>query len=429
VHEERRISGSEPGAFDERWLLAGLVVVIAALFLLSFFGNGGATGTVIRIFLLVVGLGLIYWLWSGGQEDQLQEESAETPAEPDMPFREITSMAAVQQEESFQFYNELTGFFENLIRMVRATFVAHSAVLFFKGTERGKLRIEFFDTQGEGLKKGALVDIEGSLPGSVFSSKRPVLEQSIPQEARAANYYARQVPVKSFLAVPVTVFGEVRGVLAVDSLAVQDFGDDDLELLKQYERLISQGILLLGVREKSQLIERVLKAQETFLHALNENLATEQIYNALGKACQTAYHFDRFTVVRVNGDSGNEGVIVRVIGQRDVMGEGFRFRLEDGLMGWVIKRNRPLLLSDLEEGDFFRPRYSREERSNYGLRSFLGVPISFQNQVFGALSIECKRPDFYTPFDESTFSLLGQYAALAILATEFGAKRTKEANM
>ncbi len=423
MNDREKITASFFQQIDDRIILGGLVIAsIIGFFITDLFGNG-AVVQAIRIFLLGLIFVSVYFLWSGFP---LPEDEGEGEEEEEDRARGIETLLAirgtgemVEPEERFNFYQELNEFFENLIRMVRATFVAHSSVLFLKADDPNYLRIEFCDSEASSLHRGDLIEIEGSLPGSVFRNRTAVLEKNIPDSAQAAGYYREDVTIKSFLGVPVTIKGEVRGVLAVDSLVAHDFSDNDLELLKSYERLISQGIGLLGERERSYLTNQSLKAIEIFLAEINEELSLENIYASLGKACRSIFQFDRLTIARLEGDEGQMAKIVKVLGQRDAMGEGFQFPLSDGLMGWVVRKGKPLLLEDLEKGDLFRPRYSKDDKSNYGLRSFLGVPIMFQNRVFGAISLESRQPDFYTEWDQYTLELLAVNSGLAMLAAQF----------
>ena len=398
--------------------------------LLGFFSTDllgpGVMSQVVRLVLLALLVGQVYLLWTAYPEPEPEPDSppAPAPSAEDVRPAEVLMEAGSDtsplpgrgEEERMDFYRELGQFFQNLIQMVRATFVAHSSVLFLRSRESGKLRIEFCDSKDPGIRPGMTVDIEGTLPGSVFRSQSAVLEQNLPDSGAALGYAAGKGAVKSFLAVPVRIRGEVRGVLAVDSQVANDFSKDDLQLLGSYEQLISQGISLLSERERSQLISQFLRALEVFLSTVEQDLSPENVYSALGKSCRSLYQFDRLTIARPEEKDSRAGRIMKVLGQRDDMGEGFIFPLEDGLMGWVLRKGKPLLLDDLEKGELFRPRYSREERTNYGLRSFLGVPILFMNRLFGALSLESRAPDFYSEWDQFTLELLALNAGLALHA-------------
>ena len=81
-------------------------------------------------------------------------------------------------------------------------------------------------------------------------------------------------------------------------------------------------------------------------------------------------------------------MIKKVIGQQDDFGENVEFPLEEGLTGWVISKNKPYIIEDLEKGEYFIPRYNKNEKSNYGFRSFLGIPIKVEDKIFGAITLE-----------------------------------------
>ncbi len=373
--------------------------------------------------LLLGVLFFVYLLWTTVPE--VEEEPGQEEGAPEQSSAEERPMFALAEdplpgrepEGPGDFYRELGEFFQNLIQMVKATFVAHSSALFLKERSRDKLRVQYCVSEHPGLKPGNLVEIEGTLPGSVFRNQTGVLENNLPERGQAAGYYANPVAVKSFMGVPVRIRGEVRGVLSVDSLVAGDFSQNDLELLRSYERLISQGISLLGERERSQLVSRFLQALELFLATVDQDLSEENVSSALGKACRALFEFDRLTVARLHGADGKTARIVKVLGQRDEMGEGFVFPVDDGLMGWVLRKGKPLLLDDLEKGDLFRPRYTRTEKTNYGLRSFLGVPIRFFNRPLGAVSLESRKPDFYSEWDQYALQLLALNAGLALVAS------------
>lgn len=403
---------------DDRVLLVILaVLIIVGFFAFEIFGQTFIV-QIVRFVLLFFVLLIIYALWSSSELVELEETEELDEDEPnfDHIIESVENVNFLLSDDKVDFYHDLNQFFGNLIKMVRATFVAHSAIIFLLDKKSEKLRVEFCESQSPSLKKGDLVGIDGTLPGSAFVNQTEILEQNIPDEGQPVNYYQDTKPIKSFLAVPISINSEIGGVLAVDSLVAHDFSSDDLELLKAYEGLISQGIQLIGEREKSQLISQSLRAQRILLTELNEDLSYDNLYSSIGSSCRAVYQFDRLTIATVDSEDSEMGVITKVIGQRDMMGEEFRFSLNDGITGWVIRKNKPLILGDLEKGDLFRPRYAASDKSNFGLRSFLGVPIGFRNQVFGMISLESKQPDFYSDWDQKVLMLLAANVGLSFLS-------------
>ena len=109
--------------------------------------------------------------------------------------------------------------------------------------------------------------------------------------------------------------------------------------------------------------------------------------------------------------------IQKVIGLDDPFKVGFEFPLAEGLNGWVIMKNKPHLIPDIEQGEYFVPRFSREEKSNYGIRSFLSVPITFNGEAIGMVTLEENLPNKYSVEDK--LNLIGFTEILAIALKRF----------
>jgi len=434
--EQITSEGSFRKNLDSRIIYAVLLLMLVVGFFLGDYFSGPIS-IAIRLILLVIIAVILYFFMipasiengfsendldfkEGDDEsgvsgqDRLIETENELPEKRSSALNE-NSENNIPEDEKFDFYQEIDRFFRHLMKMVKSTFVANSAVIFLYDHMLRQLRIEYAASENEPtLFKGDAVDIEGTLPGSVFRSREPLLEQNIPNELQVAGYYRTPAPIKSFLGVPIQVNGNTVGVLAIDSTNEEEFGESDRDLLESFQGLIAQGFSIMAERERYALVNRSLQAQQVLMQQLNEEDSLENILNGFTRACQMVFQYDRITISMLNSDTKETAKIVRVIGQVDEFGEGTEFNVFDGLTGWVIRKNRPLLLADLEKGELFRPRFTKEEKSNYELRSFLGVPISYQQSIYGAVSIESKHPDFYSEWDQRILGLMANQIGLAL---------------
>ncbi len=91
--------------------------------------------------------------------------------------------------------------------------------------------------------------------------------------------------------------------------------------------------------------------------------------------------------------------IVKTISMEEAGREGQKFELEDGLTGWVISRDKMYLLDDIEKGEYFIPRFSKEEKTNYGLHAYLALPLHYEDEAVGAVSLEHREAKKYTARD------------------------------
>ena len=110
-----------------------------------------------------------------------------------------------------------------------------------------------------------------------------------------------------------------------------------------------------------------------------------------------------------------EGEIRFVYGQVDHLDRGTRFPLDGGLNGWLIKRNAPLIIQDIEEGRFIRPRYFADEDSKHGMHAFLGIPLNGgREQAWGCISLESKQSGQYAAKAKDVLTTLAIPLQLAL---------------
>ena len=110
---------------------------------------------------------------------------------------------------------------------------------------------------------------------------------------------------------------------------------------------------------------------------------------------------------------GGRLVIVGGVGFADmepILGESFDIHNSDTPNGEVIYRRRPLIVSDTENYRAFR----RGLHVGAGIRSWLGVPLMFGEQLFGMIALDKKEPDFYDPEHERVAMTFAAQAAEAM---------------
>ena len=111
---------------------------------------------------------------------------------------------------------------------------------------------------------------------------------------------------------------------------------------------------------------------------------------------------------------GEEGVIRYVIGQIDEMDKDMHFPLDDGLNGWILKRNSHMIIEDMQESNVQRPRYHKGENQRHGLRSFIGIPLSCNDQAWASMTFESRIPGKYSEWTRNVISSLGVHLQLTI---------------
>ena len=212
-------------------------------------------------------------------------------------------------------------------------------------------------------------------------------------------YNDSEYNVSSFIGIPIKISDKEKMFFLFDSGTSGQFSKEDTEIIDRIIEGIQSTLkfrlksisLLSGLHYKDKLLD--------FAYRMNSCNTISSAINILGEFVSSEFEANRLTICSRTPDS-NSAVIRKVIGQQDIFKEGFEFNLDEGLTGWVIGKNKPYIIEDLEKGEYFIPRYTKDEKSNYGLRSFIGIPFSVSENVFGALTLESSQSDKYSSFEK-----------------------------
>lgn len=225
-----------------------------------------------------------------------------------------------------------------------------------------------------------------------FEKKESVLEGNLPIGSQLCGIDS--CDIRSALAVPLMMQSSIVGVLAVGSMTVDHFSEDDIQILLRFGRLMTRvmAACYTGLRwETDRNVYQVhLELEKNLQQCVDEDTIADAFIGQVRKLLS----IDRFTFCKRDGE---EGAVVYVYGQIDHIDRGVRFPLDEGLNGWVLRRNAPLIIPDIEEGRYIRPRYYKDEDVKHGLHSYLGIPLSRPGgEAWGCLSFENRASDMYT---------------------------------
>ncbi|NQT25765.1 GAF domain-containing protein [candidate division KSB1 bacterium] len=274
------------------------------------------------------------------------------------------------------------------LSMLRGALVASYAGYFLRKNESVLVLQSGVDEHGRNDYQGQIHN--GTLVQEVIHEKQPVLKGNL--DTRPVMDGFADSEIQSFIGVPLRWDDDVLGVLAFGSRTEDCFGEEDVAFLKQAGSILTHimSVFRRGLRWETdqQVLEIHLEMEKALRQAEDETSALIAFVESIKKL----FPFDRVTLSLREGD---EGVIHQVYGQIDQLDRGTRFSLDEGLNGWVMKRNAPLLIPDMEKGNYARPRYYQGEDTRHGFRCFLGVPLGRGSQAWGCLSLESKNVEQY----------------------------------
>ncbi len=245
------------------------------------------------------------------------------------------------------------------------------------------------------------------ITGWVARAGKPARVGDVSKDPR---YIMVRRKVRSELAVPLEVNGEVRGVLNVDSDRLNAFSAEDQELLHelalQAARVIHNTWLYEQVRLKARLLESLVSVGQTINSTLNLDDALKVITR---EACQLMGGKMASLLLL---DESREWLDLRAsCGAGQAYLNKPRLSVAESLLGIVVRRKKPLQLENVQTST----RYQNVEIARReGLISLLSVPLVFGGQPIGALSVYTGRPQVFSNEEIRILSALADLSAIAI---------------
>jgi signal transduction histidine kinase len=227
---------------------------------------------------------------------------------------------------------------------------------------------------------------------------------------RDPRYVRARGRVRSELAVPLEVHGQVRGVINVDSDRCDAFGPADEAWLQELSAQAAGVIERTWHYEQLRLRSVHLESLVTVGQAINSALHLE---DALQRITQEACRFMRARVVSLLLlDATGDWLDLKAsagAGERYVRKP--RLSVEESLVGVVVRRQKPLQVSNVHTST----RYQNVEVARQeGLVSLLSVPLVHGGQCIGALNVYQGEQHRFSNDEIRVLAALADLSALAI---------------
>jgi len=393
------------------------VLIIFALFALyGFFPFGIENSVIIGILRLVIfAFFLVFILFRSSREHELEkDEKPPGEKEPEKDLEIIQKFADERfLEKKIDAKKEFETYINKILRIIQDSFIAHSVVMCFYEQERNEVILRAHVSKSDSINREIALSPDEGFIEVLFKGEKTVIFH----DNEAADYeekiYTSKEEISSMICSPIFVSEEIIGCLILDSKVDKAFSEDDKIMMESYSEMISATILNYNnIYEYENTIDLFSGFYE-ISQKLNSNLSFDEILNILIDILRRIFTYDRISV-SLRENNGKEAVIKRVVGQTDEFEENYKFLIEEGLNGWVIRKNKTILVADLEKGDYFIPRYTIKEKSNHHLRSFVGAPLNYRNSCLGVVAVESKKPNVYTDRHERLLSLLSNNIGVSL---------------
>jgi signal transduction histidine kinase len=115
------------------------------------------------------------------------------------------------------------------------------------------------------------------------------------------------------------------------------------------------------------------------------------------------------TAVLLRDELRNELVARAAVGIEEEVEQGVRIPIGGGFAGRIAADRRPIVLDDVDHADVLNPLL-REK----GIKSIVGVPLTFANEVLGVLHVGSLTPREFTEDDVELLQVVGDRVSVAI---------------
>ena len=223
------------------------------------------------------------------------------------------------------------------------------------------------------------------ITGWVARMGKPARVGDVTQDPR---YVMLRSEVRSELAVPLEVRGEVRGVINVDSDRLNAFSAEDQELLEELALQAAKVIQNTWLYEQLRLKARLFESLASVSRVINSTLNMDDALSAITHEACVLMRAKMCSLMLL--DESREWLDLRASygAGRAYIGKP-RLSAGESLLGVVVRRQKPLQVENVQVST----RYQNVEVARQeGLVSLLSLPLIFAGQTIGALNVYTGQP-------------------------------------
>ncbi|HWQ92190.1 MAG TPA: GAF domain-containing protein [Clostridia bacterium] len=228
--------------------------------------------------------------------------------------------------------------------------------------------------------------------------------------ATDSRYIMLRREVRSELAVPLEVEGETRGVLNVDSDRLDAFNTEEQELLTALAAEAARAIHNTWLYEQLRLKARLFESLAGVSSTINSTLNLDDAFNVITReACQLMQA--RVCSLMLLDETRDWLDLRASYGAGETYKRKPRLSVADSLLGIVVRRKKPVQVENVQTST----RYQNVDLARReGLVSLLSVPLVFDGNSIGTLSVYTGQPYSFSNEEIRILSALAELSAIAI---------------
>jgi two-component system cell cycle response regulator len=319
------------------------------------------------------------------------------------------------------------------LEMLNDVLSPHSIVLYMKSKEGFYEIDDFISTSPKHIDSGQKLHLLGGYLGWVTKTKTPILVDEIKNYKENLIYYNKDIPIKSFLAVPVVIEDdenkplsrqEPMGILIADSLEPGAFGEREKLIVSLVSDRIAEIINKFDLFQKIQLSSQEITAFYDFTKKLSSTLELDLVLDHIVTTISDILEADILGITLLDKQT-NSSILKRIgkVRREDI--EGKTVTHEDTLIGLVTQSRNYFYFEDLSTRKKHTVVFGKEidfAVRTKDIKSILIYPLkepeTYQDQevenTLGCIVIARNTKSSFNEAERSLAKIMSQESAKAI---------------
>ena len=275
------------------------------------------------------------------------------------------------------------------------------AILLWSERQQG-LTIRYSIGHREEVVRTLVVPLNEGITGAAAATRQPILVDDVRQDPRYLNALDA---VRSELAVPMMVRGQLVGVIDLQSTRPKAYTEQERSLIRLIAARVASSIENARLYRRIDRQNRTLRTLAHLSREFSAILDLDQLLSKIASATRALINYDAFGIYLVDEE-------------RSVLKHRFSVRYDErvhldnipmgkGITGAAAVSGQPVRVLDTAAD----PRYID---SHPDIRSELAVPLIVQDRVTGILDVESARIGYFTEDHQRMLSLLATQIASSI---------------
>lgn len=270
----------------------------------------------------------------------------------------------------------------NIIKVISNVTDAFTTALFLADPTNESLTLQSYYSLSKNVIPRVQFGYGDGMVGWVAKNNKPIIANQFDRDTTTLQFYSADEDIKSFMAVPLP---RGKGVLSVDSKHKYIFTEKSQKLLLGFADLVVHETEVSVLQAKERLYDRILN-----LHYQADRIGqqTRDFNDYLINILTLCLSFTRaemgFVAFLSSPEPDAKYSLPALIGTIKSNLQRQQFSAEKGLVGWIFRKRKPLVLERIGQ----EPRKSylfTPEEPFKGFNAFLGIPCLLQDFIPGVM--------------------------------------------